>query len=100
MPNRNYIKGYNFEDYLVNDWRAKGYLSWRMYKSRPFDFWVMGHGESYICEAKNWKRPPTERWFRKEYGWMADWARNAEVTGALGYIKLGRGKNNYIRFEI
>jgi hypothetical protein len=70
-----------------------------MYKSRPFDFWVMGYDEHYICEAKNWKRPPTERWLRKEFQWLknlADWTGNE----ALVYSKLGRGLDNYLMIKL
>jgi hypothetical protein len=70
-----------------------------MYKSRPFDFWVMGHGINYICEAKNWQRPPTERWLRKKYQWLKDMADNARVEGIV-YSKLGRGKDNYLMFKL
>jgi hypothetical protein len=100
VPNRKYLKGYNFERQLVNEWLSKGYYAKRMYGSKPFDFWVMGHGENYICEAKSWKRPPTERWLRKKYQWLKDMAERYNLTGALVYSKLGRGKQNYMRYML
>lgn len=97
MPNRNYLKGYSFERELVIGWLRKGYYAKRMYGSKPFDFIVMGYGKNLMCEAKSWKKPPTERWLRKKYDWLREYADKYGCE-AIVYSKQGRGKDNYMEY--
>lgn len=97
MPNRKYLKGYGFERQLVNEWLGKGYYAKRMYGSKPFDFIVMGNGVSYMCEAKYWAKPPTEKYLRKKYQWLKEMAERYKCQ-AIVFSKQGRGKDNYIKY--
>jgi hypothetical protein len=70
-----------------------------MWGSKPFDFLVMGNGVNLMCEAKYWRKPPTEKWLRKEYHWLKDYAEKYKCK-ALVYNKMGRGKHNYMLYEL
>jgi hypothetical protein len=69
-----------------------------MYASKPFDFLIMGNGYQYMCEAKNWAKPPTADYMRKEYQWLDDYAKNHGCE-ALLFVKQGRGKYNYMIYR-
>lgn len=80
-------------------WQAQGYEARRLVGSKPYDFWVMGGGLNLMCEAKNWKDPPTEAYMRKEYQWLKEYAEKRRCH-AWCYVKQGRGKNNYMIYKL
>ena len=58
----------------------------------------MGHGRNILWEAKNWAKPPTPEYMRKEYKWLDEYAKNHGCE-ALLFVKQGRGKYNYMIYR-